>query len=84
MAVLKSRRNPDFARRFFFLQQRKNRQLTAMQSLCACAGKYLRTVWWLCTTNTEYKPEIAHYGFSKSKINYLERELDEMVFEAVS
>ena len=64
MAVLKSRKNPDFVRRFFYLQQRENCPRTSLQALCACAGKYLRTIWWLCITNTKYSPEIARYGFS--------------------
>jgi transposase len=84
MTVLQSRKNPDFVRRFFYLQQRNNRPRTALQALCACAGKYLRTVWWLCTTNTEYKSELAHHGFSKNKVEYLERELDEMIFETIN
>ena len=83
MAVLKSRKNPDFVRRFFSLQQRKYHPLKAMQALCACAGKYLRTVWWLCTTDTKYKPEIAHYGFVNKKVDYSDCK-DEIVFEAVS
>lgn len=83
MAVLQSRKNPDFVRRFFTLQQRKDHPLKAMQALCACAGKYLRTVWWLCTTDTEYKPEIAHHGLANKKENYSNRK-DEVVFETVS
>jgi len=83
MAVLKSRKNPDFVRRFFYLQQRKDRPLKALQALCACAGKYLRTVWWLCTEDTEYKPEIAHHGFINKRVSNSNCE-DEIVFETVN
>ena len=65
MAVLKSRRNPDFVRRLFGLQQRQEHRLTELQALCACASKYLRTVWWLCVTDTRYEPKVAHHGFAR-------------------
>jgi transposase len=67
MAVMQSRKNPDFVRRFFYLQQRAKEPLTAMQALCACAGKYLRTVWWLCVEDTLYDAEIASQGFPWAK-----------------
>jgi transposase len=62
MTVLQSRRNPDFVRRFFYLQQRADEPLTAMQALCACAGKYLRTVWWLCVEDMPYDSDVASQG----------------------
>ena len=65
MAVLKSCKNPDFVRRFFRLQQRTDHPMTELQALCACAGKYLRTIWWLCVTGSHYEPEVAHHGFTK-------------------
>ena len=65
MAVLKSRRNPDFVRRFFRLQQRPDHPLKELQALCACAAKYLRTVWWLCVTGSRYEPKVAHHGFAE-------------------
>jgi transposase len=67
MAVLKSRRNPDFVRRFFYLQQRANKPQKPLQALCACAAKYLRTVWWLCVKNTMYSTEIASQGMPWAK-----------------
>jgi hypothetical protein len=69
MAAIQSRRNPDFVRRFFYLQNRTRDPLTAMQALCACAGKYLRTVWWLCVKDTVYDSEIASQGFAWAKRN---------------
>jgi len=81
--VLKSGKNPGFVRRFFFLQQREDRPRTGLQALCACAGKYLRTIWWLCITDTRYKPEIAYHGFSKTEIDSLQKEVDELVLEAI-
>ena len=66
MAVLQSRKNPDFVRRFFYLQQRSDEPLTALQALCASGGKYLRTAWWLCVKDTNYDPKIAHHGFEKT------------------
>lgn len=65
MTVLKSRKNPDFVRRFFRLQQREDHPITELQALCACAAKYLRTLWWLCVTGTQYEPKVAHYGFTR-------------------
>jgi len=62
MTILKSGRNHDFTRRFFYLQRREERPLNALQALCACAGKYLRTLWWLCTTEATYNGEIASRG----------------------
>lgn len=67
MAVLQSRKNPDFVRRFFYLQNRDKAPLTAMQALCACAGKYLRTVWWLCTKDALYDADVASRGFPWAK-----------------
>jgi transposase len=64
MTVLKSRKNPDFVRRFFALQGRDDHRMTELQALCACAAKYLRTVWWLCVTGTRYEPKVAHHGFT--------------------
>ena len=68
MAVLKSRQNPDFVRRFFRLQQRPENPMKELQSLCACAGKYLRTIWWLCVTCTRYEPKVAHQGFTEETL----------------
>jgi transposase len=65
MIVLKSRKNPDFVRRFFRLQQRDDHPMMELQALCACAAKYLRTIWWLCVTGTRYEPAVAHQGFTK-------------------
>lgn len=65
MTLLKSRKNPDFVRRFFTLQQRDGHPMTELQALCACAAKYLRTVWWLCVTGTHYEPKVAHHGFTR-------------------
>jgi transposase len=65
MTILKSRRNPDFVRRFFTLQQREDNPMSELQALCACAGKYLRTVWWLCFKDTDYEPKVARHGFSR-------------------
>lgn len=84
MAVLKSRKNNDFVRRFFFLQQRANNPYKSLQALCACASKYLRTVWWLCTTNSFYQPQIAHYGFSKTEVKQLKQLTDEVIFEPIN
>jgi transposase len=84
MAVLKSRRNPDFVRRFFYLQTRPDRPLKVLQALCASAGKYLRTAWWLCVTDTDYDPEIAHHGFEKTnddQYDRLEQETENIVKE---
>lgn len=65
MTVLKSHQNPDFVRRFFLLQQRPDHPMKELQALCACAAKYLRTVWWLCVTGSRYEPKVAHHGFTK-------------------
>jgi transposase len=65
MAVLKSRKNPDFVRRFFRLQQRPDHPMKELQALCACAAKYLRTIWWLCVTGSHYEPKVAHHGFAE-------------------
>jgi len=65
MAVLKSGKNPDFVRRYFRLQQRTDHPMKELQALCACAGKYLRTLWWLCVTGSHYEPKVAHHGFTK-------------------
>jgi transposase len=67
MCVLQSRRNPDFVRRFFYLQNRADQPLLALQALCACAGKYLRTVWWLCVKDMMYDPDVASQGFPPAK-----------------
>jgi transposase len=67
MCVILSRKNPDFVRRFFYLQNRADKPLTAMQALCACAGKYLRTVWWLCVKDMMYNPDVASQGFPWAK-----------------
>ena len=83
MTVLKSRKNPDFVRRFFYLQTREDQCLSALQALCASAGKYLRTVWWLCVTNDTYQPEIAHHGFSGIKNDYWEQKRDNILSEVV-
>lgn len=73
MAALKSGRNSDFVRRFFYLQNRAHKPLKAMQALCACAGKYLRTAWWLCVMDATYSSEIASRGFSWAKRKQTER-----------
>ena len=67
MCVILSRKNPDFVRRFFYLQNRADEPLAAMQALCACAGKYLRTVWWLCAKDMMYNPDVASQGFPWAK-----------------
>jgi transposase len=67
MCVMLSRRNPDFVRRFYYLQNRAQEPLTAMQALCACAGKYLRTVWWLCVKDMMYNTDVASQGFPWAK-----------------
>jgi len=67
MSVLRSRKNPDFVRRFFYLQTRADKPLKALQALCACASKYLRTAWWLCTKDETYSSEIASQGIPWAK-----------------
>jgi len=81
MAVLRSGKNPDFIRRFFYLQKRTDRPLTALQALCACAGKYLRTVWWLCVNDKPYSSEIALQGFADKNRTEFGRLIEETVME---
>jgi hypothetical protein len=81
MTILTSRRNPDFVRRFFSLQQRDLNPLTACQALCACAGKYLRTAWWLCVRNTVYDSQIASQGFPWAKRPQSQHQQEELAIE---
>lgn len=81
MAVLKSRKKPDFSRRFFYLQQRAVKPLKPLQALCACSGKYLRTAWWLCVRDETESSEIASQGIPWAKHNRRE-ELGEHCDEA--
>ena len=81
LAVLKSGKNPQFVRRFFSLQQRERRPLKALQALCACAGKYLRTLWWLCVHDCSYNTDIAMSGFVDKKPQTLVTPEEELVID---
>jgi len=67
MALLKSSRDHDFSRRFFYLRTRPENPLSSLQALVACANKYLRTMWWLAIHQTSYDAAISARGLAWAK-----------------
>jgi transposase len=84
IAVMRAGKNREFVQRFFYLQNREDRPLTALQALCACAAKYLRTVWWLCVNHTTYSPQVAVNGFWDKKKTQLNQLLEDTVMELIN
>lgn len=60
--------NVAFTRQLRYLQSRKENPLEYMQALCACAAKYLRTLWYLSVNREMYDPLVALHGKRSAKI----------------